>query len=84
MKDWAKANEKTNLGPVVSNLGVNPLKKAVIPSFLSVFFRMVTPLSGLSKFLFCILVLMTSKGADTTREAQAPQIDETKFWAKVA
>lgn len=52
INDWAKANENTNFGPVVNNLGVKPLKKAVIPSFLAMFFKIVKPPSGLSKFLF--------------------------------
>lgn len=52
MKDCARAKENTSFGPVVSNLGVRPLKKAVKPSFLKVFLTMVNPLCGLSKFLF--------------------------------
>jgi hypothetical protein len=37
------------------------------------------PLSGFSKFLFWIRVLMTSSGAETTSEALAPAMDATKF-----
>lgn len=79
INDWANANENTNFGPVVNNLGVKPLKKAVKPSFFKVFLMIVSPLSGLSKFLFWILVLMTSNGAETIKDAEAPTMDETKF-----
>jgi hypothetical protein len=37
------------------------------------------PLSGFSKFLFWIRVLMTSRGAETTSDALAPAIEATKF-----
>lgn len=42
------------------------------------------PLSGFSKFLFWMRVLMTSRGAETTKEADAPAMDATKFWNHVA
>ena len=42
------------------------------------------PLSGLSKFRFCIRVLITSRGAETIREADAPAIEATKFCIHVA
>lgn len=84
INDCAKAKEKTNLGPVVNNFGVKPLKNDVIPSFLAMFFKMVKPDSGLSKFLFWIRVLITSKGAETTKEAEAPKMEVTKFCVQVA
>lgn len=83
MKDWARAKEKTNLGPVVNNFGVKPLKKAVIPSFFKVCLMMLNPLSELPKFLFWILVLMTSKGAETIKDAEAPKMEVKKFWPHV-
>lgn len=64
---------------MVNNFGVKPLKKAVIPSFLAIFFKIVKPDSGFSKFLFWILVLITSNGALTIKEAEAPNIELTKF-----
>jgi hypothetical protein len=69
----------TNFGPVINSFGVKPLKKLVKPSFFAMFLRILNPLSGFSKFRFCIRVLMTSKGADTRREAEAPAIEATKF-----
>lgn len=75
---------KTNLGPVINSFGVRPLKKLLKPSFFIMFLTILKPLSGLSKFRFCIRVLMTSKGADTSRDADAPAIDATKFWAHEA
>jgi hypothetical protein len=42
------------------------------------------PLSGFSKLRFWILVLMTSRGADTMRDALAPAIEATKFCDQVA
>jgi hypothetical protein len=42
------------------------------------------PDSGFSKLRFCIRVLITSRGAETTREALAPQMEATKFWPHVA
>ncbi len=74
----------TNFGPVISNFGVNPLKKLVKPSFLIILPTILNPLSGLSKFRFCILVLITSNGAETTKEAVAPAIEATKFCKKPA
>jgi hypothetical protein len=76
--------EKTSLGPVISNLGVRPLKKEVAPSFLIMLDTIRNPLSGFSKFLFWIRVLMTSNGAETTRDAVAPAIDAMKFCPQVA
>lgn len=75
------ANQKlnTNFGPVISNLGTKPLKKLENPSYLAIFLTILNPLSFSSKFLFCILVLMTSNGADTISEAEAPHIEATKF-----
>lgn len=84
INDCANAKEKTNLGPVVNNLGVKPLKKAERPSFLAMFFKIVKPDSGLSKLRFWILVLMTSKGAETIKEAEAPKMEVTKFCDQVA
>jgi hypothetical protein len=63
----------------MSNLGVRPLKKEVMPSFFIMFETILNPLSGFSKFLFWIRVLMTSRGAETTKEAVAPETDATKF-----
>lgn len=79
INDCASAKEKTNLGPVVNSFGVRPLKKAVKPSFFKVFLTILKPLSGLSKFLFWILVLMTSNGAETIRDAEAPTMELMKF-----
>jgi hypothetical protein len=39
-----------------------------------------TPDSGFSKLRFWIRVLITSRGAETIREALAPKIEATKFW----
>ena len=75
---------KTNFGPVISNLGVRPLKKEVNPSFRAMLLRILNPLSGLSKFRFCIRVLITSSGADTTSEADAPATEATKFCSQLA
>ncbi len=74
----------TNFGPVINSFGVNPLKKLVNPSFFIMLPTILNPLSGFSKFRFCILVLITSNGADTTREAVAPAIEATKFCMKPA
>jgi len=52
IKVCASQNEKTNLGPVMSNLGVRPLKKAVKPSCLAMLLTILNPLSRASKFLF--------------------------------
>jgi hypothetical protein len=68
----------------MSSLGTSPLKKAEGPSCLTSFDKILNPLSGLSKFLFWILVLITSIGDDTIREALAPAIDATKFCPHVA
>jgi hypothetical protein len=48
----ASQNENTNFGPVMSNFGVSPLKKAPNPSFFAMFDKILNPLSGFSKFLF--------------------------------
>lgn len=65
-------------------MGTRPLKKLERPSFLAILVRILKPLSGLSKFLFWMRVLMTSSGADTTSEADAPAIEATKFWNQLA
>jgi hypothetical protein len=80
----ASQKENTSLGPVISSLGTRPLKKAGKPSCLAMFVRIRKPLSGFSKFRFCILVLMTSRGADTMSEALAPAMEATKFCPQVA
>jgi hypothetical protein len=79
IKVCASQNEKTNLGPVINNFGTSPLKNAGNPSCFIMLETMRNPLSGLSKFRFCILVLTTSRGAETIRDALAPAIDATKF-----
>jgi hypothetical protein len=84
MSVWASQNEKTSLGPVMRSLGVSPLKKDVGPSFFIMLEIILKPPSGLSKFLFWILVLMTSRGAETRRDAVAPAIEATKFWLQLA
>jgi hypothetical protein len=84
MSVWANQKEKTSLGPVIRSFGVSPLKKLVKPSFLIIFDTILNPLSGLSKFLFWILVLMTSRGADTIKDALAPAIEATKFCVQLA
>lgn len=63
----------------MSSLGVSPLKKEVNPSCFIMLETIRKPLSGLSKFLFWILVLMTSSGAETMSEALAPAMEATKF-----
>ncbi len=63
----------------MSSFGVKPLKKLEKPSFLAMLDRILNPLSGLSKFRFCIRVLMTSSGADTSKDADAPAMDAIKF-----
>jgi hypothetical protein len=65
-------------------LGTSPLKKAPAPSFLAMLERIRKPLSGFSKLRFWIRVLMTSRGAETTREAEAPAMEATKFWNQLA
>jgi hypothetical protein len=75
----ASQKEKTSLGPVMSSLGVRPLKNEVMPSCFIMLETILKPLSGFSKFLFWIRVLMTSRGADTTSEALAPAMEATKF-----
>ncbi len=63
----------------MSSFGVKPLKKLEKPSFFAMLDRILNPLSGLSKLRFWIRVLMTSSGADTSRDADAPATDATKF-----
>lgn len=81
---WASQKLKTNLGPVINSLGVRPLKKAVMPSFLAMLEMMRRPDSLASKFWFWMRVLTTSRGADTIKEAEAPAIEAMKFWNQVA
>jgi len=64
--------------------GTKPLKKLVKPSFLIMLPTILNPLSGFSKLRFWIRVLTTSRGADTSREADAPAIEAMKFWNHVA
>lgn len=72
-------------GRVVSQtFGTSPLKKLEKPSFLAILVRMRKPLSGFSKLRFWIRVLMTSRGADTIRDAEEPATDATKFCPQVA
>lgn len=80
------ANQKlnTSLGPVINNFGTRPLKNAPAPSFLIIFAMILVPLSGFSKFRFWIRVLMTSRGAETIRDALAPKMEATKFWLQDA
>lgn len=84
IKVCASQKLKTNFGPVINIFGVNPLKKLVIPSFFIMFEIILNPDSGFSKFLFWILVLITSSGADTISEAEAPATEATKFCPHVA
>jgi hypothetical protein len=84
MRVCASQKEKTSLGPVMRSLGVRPLKNDVKPSCFIMFDTILKPLSGFSKFLFWMRVLMTSRGADTTSEALAPAIEATKFCDQVA
>jgi hypothetical protein len=65
-------------------LGTRPLKKADAPSFRAMLVRMRKPLSGFSKLRFWMRVLMTSSGAETIRDAEAPAMEATKFWYHVA
>lgn len=64
--------------------GTRPLKKLVNPSFLTMLETILKPDSGFSKFRFWILVLITSKGAETTSDADAPAMEATKFWNQEA
>lgn len=61
------------------SFGVRPLKKLVMPSFFIMLPTILNPLSGFSKFRFWIRVLMTSKGAETIRDAEAPAMEAMKF-----
>ena len=79
MSVCASQKENTSLGPVIRSLGVSPLKKADGPSFFIILAIILTPLSGLSKLRFWILVLTTSRGAETIREAEAPAMEAMKF-----
>ena len=65
-------------------MGTRPLKKLDIPSFFAMLVRIRKPLSGFSKFLFWMRVLMTSRGAETRSEADAPAMEAMKFWNQVA
>lgn len=60
------------------------MKKLEKPSFLAMLLRILKPLSGLSKLRFWIRVLITSRGAETRREPEAPAMEATKFWNQVA
>jgi hypothetical protein len=75
----ASQKEKTSLGPVISSFGVKPLKNDPKPSCFAMLETILKPLSGFSKFLFWMRVLITSRGAETTSDALAPAIDATKF-----
>jgi hypothetical protein len=44
----------------------------------------LVPDSGFSKFRFWMRVLITSRGAETMREALAPKMEATKFWLQDA
>jgi hypothetical protein len=76
---WASQKLKTSFGPVINSLGVRPLKKLLNPSFLAMLERILNPLSGFSKFRFWIRVLITSRGAETRRDADAPAMEAMKF-----
>jgi hypothetical protein len=80
IKVWASQKLKTSFGPVMRSFGVRPLKKDENPSCLTILETIRNPLSGFSKLRFCILVLTTSRGADTMRDALAPAMEATKFW----
>lgn len=84
MRVCASQKLKTSFGPVISSLGVRPLKKLESPSFLIILPTILKPLFGLSKFRFWMRVLITSKGADTMSDAEAPAMDATKFCSQVA
>lgn len=75
----ANQNEKVNLGPVISSFGVRPLKNDKKPSFFAMLATILKLLSLFSKLRACILVLMTSIGADTMMDEDDPMIDATKF-----
>lgn len=79
IKVWASQKLNTSFGPVMSSFGVRPLKKLLKPSFLAMLDRILKPLSGFSKLRFWIRVLMTSSGADTRRDADAPAMEAMKF-----
>jgi hypothetical protein len=79
MSVCASQKENTSLGPVMRSFGVRPLKNDVKPSCFIMLETIRKPLSGFSKFLFWIRVLMTSRGAETRSEALAPAIEATKF-----
>jgi hypothetical protein len=65
-------------------LGTRPLKNAPKPSCRAMLASIRKPLSGFSKLRFWMRVLITSSGAETTRDADAPAMDATKFWYHVA
>jgi hypothetical protein len=81
---WASQKLKTSLGPVMSSFGVNPLKKLLMPSCLTMLLMIRSPDSGFSNFRAWIRVLITSRGAETTRDALAPAMEATKFCPQVA
>ena len=78
------SQDERDVGRREHTLGVRPLKKLEKPSLRAMLAMMRIPLSGLSKLRFWIRVLMTSRGAETTREAEAPAIEATKFWNQEA
>lgn len=63
----------------MSSFGVSPLKKDKIPSFLAMLATILKLLSLFSKLRACILVLITSMGADTMIDEDDPIMDATKF-----
>ena len=80
MLSYTNENEKEKK----LTLGVNPLKKAVGPSFLIRSLMTVTPCTLRSKLAFWIRVLTVSRGAATVIEATAPAMEAMKFWPHVA
>ena len=56
IKDCADVWTKNDLGPVVNNLGISPLKSKMMHLSLKVFLRMVNPPSGLSLSLFFLIL----------------------------
>ena len=84
MSVWASQKEKVNLGPVISSFGTRPLKKLGKPSFFAILATILKPLSGFSKLRLCILVLITSRGAETIMEELEPAIEARKFCDQVA
>ena len=60
------------------------MKKAEAPSLRAMLVRIRKPLSGFSKLRFWMRVLMTSRGAETTSDADAPAMEAIKFWNQLA